>query len=305
MTSYFVGTALALMSMALYSSMTLLTKLATARLDSRMGMWIALTAHLLSAAVLVLAAWLMGLGPDGFHVGPFGVFCLAGFLTSYLGRTFMFETVAQLGAARASAFQTSSPIFTALFAWPLLGERPGVNGWTAMAVTFAGLTIISSRTGGAVPSGAVQRNEMGKLLLLGIGGSAAFALGYICRAYAIRGWNEPVLGVLLGAATAFIFQAMSDREVRSVLVRFRASDAHGIRLYLAVGVISTVAQIGTISAMRYMPAAEVAVILMATPILVFPCSWLMLRQSDAIDMRAIGGVLLTLGGLGILMLRPF
>jgi len=303
-TVYTTGLLMALGAMVLYAASTILTKLATNQLDSATGLWIVMVAHVGSSLVFVLVRLVMGLGPDSFDLIAFGAFCLGGYFTSYLGRFMLFETVVRLGAARASAFQTSSPVFTAIFAWVLLGEVPGVVGVVAMALTITGLIIMTPSERKSKPEQGTGKSPFTALLVLGLTSAAAYAAGNICRAFAVRNWNEPVLGVMLGAATALLIQMAMKREFGEVAARLRSARWSAIRLYLVVGLIGTFAQVGNISAMRYMPASEVALILMGTPVLVFPVSWMFMRNGEDIDARAIGGLALALCGLALLAAKP-
>ena len=54
----------------------------------------------------------------------------------YLGRCFLTESIGRLGPAKASAFQVSSLLFTAVIAW--LGPRTILG----CALTLAGIAVV-------------------------------------------------------------------------------------------------------------------------------------------------------------------
>ncbi len=59
------------------------------------------------------------------------------------------RAVAILGASGGAAFGALVPALSALFAVPLLGERPGGAGWVGIALVSAGVYLLS---GGPLPS---------------------------------------------------------------------------------------------------------------------------------------------------------
>jgi drug/metabolite transporter (DMT)-like permease len=73
------------------------------------------------------------------------MFAAAGGFSTYLGRWFFYESVVRFGPAKASIFQISSPLFTAMMAWLLLGERLTLLVALGMVMTIAGLMLVSSK----------------------------------------------------------------------------------------------------------------------------------------------------------------
>jgi drug/metabolite transporter (DMT)-like permease len=65
--------------------------------------------------------------------------------STYLGRWFFYESVVRFGPAKASIFQISSPLFTAMMAWLLLGERLTLLVALGMVMTIAGLMLVSCK----------------------------------------------------------------------------------------------------------------------------------------------------------------
>ncbi len=58
---------------------------------------------------------------------------------------------------------------------------------------------------------AMQR-LMQSVLLLGMGSSLAYAIGNVLRGSAVRSWNEPILGALIGAASGLALQVAVQRR---------------------------------------------------------------------------------------------
>ncbi len=84
---------------------------------------------------------------EGFYL-----FLLAGAFSTYLGRWFFLESVVRFGPSRASIFQITSPLFTALMAWGLLNEALQPLELGGMGLALGGLLLIVP--GAASASGA-------------------------------------------------------------------------------------------------------------------------------------------------------
>jgi drug/metabolite transporter (DMT)-like permease len=73
-----------------------------------------------------------------------------GVLVTIISIVLYARAVAILGASRGAAFGALVPVLSALFAIPLLGERPSETDWLGIALISAGVYLAS---GGPLPSG--------------------------------------------------------------------------------------------------------------------------------------------------------
>ena len=209
-----MGELLAVAALSMFASNIIVSKIGAGRIALDAGYLIAVSVNVLASALLLavdmavrhrVPTW------DGIGVL---LFMGAGLFATYFGRWFILESIARLGPAKASAFQVSSPLFTAAIAWVALGERIGAVAVLGIVTAIAGLLLVS------LPSGARRQPPRGdgaatgrvvaplarSGLVLGIGSSAAYAMGNVFRGAAIRQWNELVLGVLIGALTGLALQ---------------------------------------------------------------------------------------------------
>ena len=214
-----------------------------------------------------------------------------------------------------SIFQISSPLFTALMAWVALGERLTPLVAFAMAMTLGGLMLVSSKPGSFSPGkpaaglvqgpplkATMQERLMQSVLILGLGSSLAYAIGNVLRGVAVRAWNEPVVGGLVGSVFGLALHVIFTPEKHVILPRLRAASGSGIWLYGLIGVCTISAQICTIGAMRYIPLSVATLITLCTPLLVFPLShWLFKNQGDITATVLVGSALALLGILIIVM----
>lgn len=316
---------MAVVALVLFAVSTLLTRVASDRVDSGLGFLVATTTNVIFCGAATIAYAFIRDDPMTFNLPAFGYFVVAGFFATYLGRYFFFESVVRMGAARASTFGTTSPVFAALFGWMFLGDVLSGGSLVAMALVLVGLALVANRgkakplavagasaaaTAGAAakstdtPSGGRPADTWRTLMIIGLGSSAAYAVGNVLRGYGIRSWNEPLLGALIGAGTGLLIQLVFGARRAELTRRFKAADRVGVWLFVGVGVFNISAQVFAIASIRYMPVAESVLIASATPLLVYPASFFLLKNSESITWTSVFGLFLSLLGVGYLVGRP-
>ena len=317
MTDDTLGIALAVAALCMFATNVVMTRYAMARLRLDVGFLIAVSVNVAFALVAFAVELWLRRSPLGFDLPAFFLFVLAGAFTTYLGRYFFFETVARLGPARASTFQISSPMFTALIAWLFLGERLSLAVVVSMLVVIFGLYLAgqSTRKPPDPPRDANERRwkvqAVGQLatsivpagMLLGVGSAIAYAVGNVVRGAAIHRWREPILGALLGAACGVVLHVISSRATQSVIGSIRTANRTGVALYAAGGVLTISAQMLTIASMSYIPVSVAALITLCTPLIVIPVSHWLFRSEDPVTVRVVAGSALALAGIAVIVLR--
>ena len=315
MSDSFLGYLLAGCALLLFSTSTLVTKGASSRLDIGLGFLIATFVNVVFSALALVIQLTTRAGGLEWNMQAFWLFVIAGGFATYLGRWLFYESVVRFGPAKASIFQISSPLFTALMAWVALGERLTPLVIAGMVITLAGLLLVSIKPGTfsrrepavvrvqGVPVPATMRERLlQSVLLLGLGGSLAYAIGNVLRGMAVRVWNEPIVGALVGAVFGLALHVAFTPGKREILARLRAGSRSGTWLYALIGVCTISAQIATIGAMRYIPLSVATLITLCTPLLVFPLShWLFKNQGDITASVLLGSVLALLGIFIIVM----
>ena len=314
MSETLLGYLLSAAALLLFTTAILATKLASSRLGLGLGFLVA-TATNVGFSALALAVQL-ALRPDslGWNGQAFGLFAAAGAFATYLGRWFFYESVVRFGPAKASIFQVSSPLFTALMAWLLLDERLTPRMVGAMALTVAGLMLVSCKPGlfsrrqapavqAALPAVSLHQRLLQSVLLLGLGSSLAYAIGNVLRGSAVRLWNEPILGAWVGAVCGLLLHLAFSSGKRQLVARLREASRSGLWLYALIGVATISAQMCTIGAMRYIPLSVATLVTLCTPLLVFPLSHWLFKQQEKITAMLLTGSALTLLGIFIIVLR--
>lgn len=219
-------------------------------------------------------------------------------------------------------YQSSNPMFTVLLAWFLLDERLGRADLAASVAILFGLFLASHRPPELVPEkegaahapgGSSQHkvkkaggNLLGTIVssggLLALLGAFSYAVGNVLRGVAIESWNEPVLGVLVGALTGLVAYSALGSGARNIEQRLSQANRGGLRLFLFSGVLTVVAQACMVGAMRYIPVSIVTLITLSTPILVLPLGYFALRNNERLLPRTVIGSAIILVGITTIML---
>lgn len=313
MTAALAGELFAGAALLLFSVNIILTKVAAVRVKLDLGFLVSVSVNVLFAAGLVLVQLAWRDKPPVWQSQGFVLFLLAGACSTYLGRWFFLESVVQFGPSRASIFQITSPLFTAVFAWAFLNEALQPLELGGMGLALGGLLLVVPGAAGAGSSGdpapvagrAAGQGGPNRLLqsalVLGLGSSMAYSLGNIFRGAGIRSWDEALLGALLGACAGLLLHAGFSRDKKQLLGRLRTADRRGMFLFALSGVLTISAQTCLILSLKYIPVSVAALITLCTPVLVFPMSYLLFKNSEKITVLTLFGGVLTLAGVALIV----
>ena len=300
------GIVLALVALAGFSANILCARVGGARMSMSAGYFVAVSVNVVFAAVALAVVLALRTQPLQWNGAGALLFALAGFFSTYLGRWFMYESVARLGPAKTSAFQVSSPLFTFVIALAFLGETLTLQALAGMIATAFGLLLISLAGARTEPLAAGPRDARSWLRsawLIGFGSSAAYAVGNVMRGAGVREWDEPIVGVLIGAVSGLACHFAFTRGHRDMLRGLLTAHRVGLALFVLSGILTVVAQGCVIAAMRLAPVSVVALITLCTPLVVFPVSYFFLGNDEGINVRTLLGAALTLSGIGLIVLH--
>lgn len=313
-----LGELIALGGLATFSANIIITKVASGRLNLHFGFLVSVSVNVLFAVLLLGIQSLLRGNWLQWDTTGFLLFLIAGFFSTYLGRYFFFDSIALLGPAKASIFQTSNPLFTVIIAWVFLDENLSFYDVTAIVLILFGLFLVSyvpgvfsKRTPTETPTEAgeiktsgshITRALLGSGIFLGLFGALSYAVGNVLRGVAIQTWNEPILGALIGAALGLSLHFITSSHTRQFWLKLKQADRSGLRLYVLSGVLTISGQICAIASMRYIPVSLANLITMSTPILVTPLSYYLLRNQEGINWRTIVGSAAVLLGITLILL---
>ena len=190
-------------------------------------------------------------------------------------------------AAVSSVLVATSPVFTALLARALLGERVGARGWLGIAVAFCGTVMIAAR------EGSVARFEpaAGFVLVAALAQAAAFILvkPVLDRApafttTAVTVWSGTVwLSPFAGALAADVASAPPSATAALVYLGLFPGFAGALAFAYVLA---------------RMPASRAAPLLYAVPPLTLLLAWALLGERP--PALAIAGGVVTLAGVALI-----
>jgi drug/metabolite transporter (DMT)-like permease len=309
-----LGELLSLLALVAFSANIITAKVASGRLDVQFGFLIAVLVNVIFSALL-LASQFAFFRQEPFYWSTKGLllFALTGFFSTYVGRWLFYDSVVRLGPAKASSFQVSNPLFTVLIAWVIFDEDLTAVGVLAIAVILLGLFLVSY-----VPRAFSGRSELGAARVvhvwpvftafvrsgafLALSGALAYAIGNVLRGAAIREWNEPIMGALIGATVGAALHLALNSNARHLIDRVTRADRAGLLLFIGCGVLTICGQIFVIASMHYIAVSIANLITMSTPVLVTPLSYFLLKNEEGITFRVVSGIVLVLAGITAILL---
>ena len=298
-----MGVALAFAAMVCFSCNILFTRYAVARMSVEAGFFVVLSTNILFPALLYPIELAARAAPWGWNWKGAGLFALAGFIGTFLGRRFLFDAVKILGPSRASVFHSTAPAFALLGAWLLADEHLGWYELLLMAIVWTGLWFTQPRAGSSTGGTPLRGDALKRGLFVGLMTVAGFGLGNVLRGLAMRDWQEAVLGTVIASVAAMACQVIATRDWRKVAALFRAGDRRAVWLYVGCGVTTSLGSILASEAMRHMEIALVVLVIHTTPLVIFPVSVFALKNREELAPRTLVGALMVLSGIALLALR--
>lgn len=309
-----LGFLMSVAALLLFTVAIVVTKVASSRIPLGLGFLIATVVNVVFAGLALVVQLAFSGDPLIWNPQAFWLFVAAGAFSTYLGRWFFYESVVRFGPAKASIFQVSSPLFTALIAWLLLRESLSALVLLGMLLTIAGLMMVAYKPGffsrdrvvansAAVASTTLHNRLLESLFLLGLGSSLAYSIGNVLRGSAVRSWPEPLLGAWLGAVSGLLLHLVFTSGRAGLFGRLQEADRKGVWLYVLIGVSTISAQVAVIASMQHIPLSVATLVTLCTPILVFPISHWLLKSGEQFTPLMLSGSALAMLGIFIIVTR--
>jgi DME family drug/metabolite transporter len=196
------------------------------------------------------------------------------------------------------------PISATLIAVVVLGQGVGPQEIVGLVVVVAGVWLLSRKqstveeSSRARPDGElvpVPRRAIPPIAFPLLAGFC-YGLSDVARARAVDAWAEPVAGALIGTLTGLALWGTAAVSVPRLRAGLRFG--RGVRWFAASGILSGLAVVCTIQALRTGDVAIVSPIIAAQPLPVLVLSALFLRRLERLDpIVVLGGVAVMLGVL--------
>jgi drug/metabolite transporter (DMT)-like permease len=194
-----------------------------------------------------------------------------------------------LPASEAALIAYTMPVWTVIFAWPVLGERPTLLRLIALVMAFAGLAAIMGANGLSA--------SMAKLpgIVMALGAAVGFALGTVLAKkrpilmppIPAAAWQIGI-GSLPVVAAGFLIETTHLNNVSAL--------GWWLLLYSTVGQFS-IAYVCWFAALARLPASVAAIGTMAAPVIGVVTSALALGES--LGPGQIAALIFTIGGVAL------
>jgi uncharacterized membrane protein len=259
----------------------------------------------ITAALLMLGLTLAVLRGNVWPVwatrAQLGWLAASGVVGYVFGDINYFRSLVALGPSRTQMVASLAPVFTALLAWPVLGETPGRLALLGMALTLAGILIVLAEHRRLRPDEGIGLTRAG--VIAGMLGAVGQAGGFVLSKFALRTGIDPVSATVVRAAAAVLavwILAVPPGEVRSSLAALgdRRSSllmAGGAFLGPYLGVMLALA------ALQRVEAGVVASIIAFSPVIAILISSRF--HGEPITARILLGALVSVAGVVVLFLR--
>jgi drug/metabolite transporter (DMT)-like permease len=251
------------------------------------GTFIATFVNMVLFLALIIPLYLKGLLPLLSRLG-FLLFVLAGLLTTFAGRSFLYAAIRGLGPSRASPYKCGSPIITVCLAYLFLSERLSLTQFLGAMSILTGIWILSkevvrrtdlevvhvSRLNAHGPKGipdvtgsSGQSSFMG--ILYGMLSALSFGGGHFLRKLAVIEVPSPFWGMAIGTTVAWlamVAQALIQGETKE-LCRNNFNVRALPWAFIITGVLYTLGQM-FIYLSIYFTAVSIAMVLASSEILI-------------------------------------
>lgn len=186
-------------------------------------------------------------------------------------------SVTHTAVANTLVIVATGPLFTALFAWVFLGERPPLRTWVTIAAALAGMLVIFYHDLGSV---SLLGDALALVTAVGLG--TAFVI--VRHRKAVNMMPAMAMGKLMSALIAFPLAAPF------------AMSASGMGLMLLLGLVVLPVSFGLLTlGPRYLPAPEVSLLLLMETVLAPLIVWAAI--GEAVPDSTLAGGLLVLAAL--------
>lgn len=219
---------------------------------------------------LAFGIWIfLGLqhGWSTFNKTSFAWFVLAGVLTIFIGRVFLYASIQHVGAVRASAIKRLNPFFSVLLGVLLLGESisgPMMVGVVLIGTSFAVLVHQSMRTSGRDEDIVEKKSVLERITNLGYlyGPISAFAYasGYVARKQGLLVQADAAFGTMVGALTGIVVFLITALFVSNYREDIRKTFSVYNPWLLAAGIFSSLGQLCYFVALSYSSISKIALI---------------------------------------------
>lgn len=238
----------------------------------------------------LVAATLWFWEPGWWNLRALVLFSAAGLTGPVLGRIFMYLAIHNLGVSRSMPLMATNPVFTAVLAYSILGERPGPYIWAGTLLVASGCAAITIKS-----HDDLHWNR--RLLWMPFAAVAGFAVSNLFRKAGMLAVPSPIFGVTITTLSGLVFL--------SLLGLFMSSEnSPNLRsrkawvFYSICGSINTLAFLANFVAIRYGDLTVVVPLASTAPFFSLLLSAIFLRDVERLTVWIVAGTaFIVLGGM--------
>ena len=186
--------------------------------------------------------------------------------TIFLGRTLLYQSIASIGAIRASMLLRLHPFFSVLLAALILGETVGAAAAGGMLLIMLSFALLLRRAFGQRPPAARGIAAEGPAspldYLYGPASAFSYALGNIARKHALGLVPDASFGTLVSALTGIVSFAVALLRCSSsaIATRSRACSRMPADGKFAAGLFASAGQLSNFAAIQHIEVSRAVMI---------------------------------------------
>ncbi|MGB5636634.1 MAG: DMT family transporter [Waterburya sp.] len=253
---------------------------------------------LIAIALIIITLLIQDTAFSNLSVSTIALLFLSGIIGIGLGDTAFFTALNSLGARRTLLLETSSPPMGALLALIFIGEQLTYSAWSGILLTILGVAWVISE-GNPVDHISISRQG----ILWGISAAIAQATGAVISRFAlIQSDISPLESSLirLVGGTVIVLSLLSFPVAQQAKIKWRIS-------WRSLGIIA-IATFGSTylgiwlqqTSLKFAPTGIAQTFLATSPLFILP---IVALQGEKISLRAILGVVISLGGIVLMFVR--
>lgn len=252
---------------------------------------------IIAIAFIIITLLVRGIAFGDISVYTIALLALSGVIGIGLGDTAYFTALNSLGARRTLLMETSSPPMGALLALIFIGEQLSYGAWCGIFLTILGIAwVISERN----PTINLTVSIRG--IIWGVLAAIAQAVGSVISRFALIQSN-------ISPLESSLIRLVGGTIVVLALLLFSTTKAKANwRLSLRSLAIIAIAAFGSTyigiwlqqTSLKFAPTGIAQTFLATSPLFILP---IVALQGERISLRAILGVLVSLGGIAIMFVR--
>lgn len=239
-----------------------------------------------SAALMFIVAAPWWLDTAGFSWAAVGAFALVGMFFPAAVTLLNFSSTHRIGPALTGSISGTSPLFSLLAAWLLLGEAPPARALTATLGVMAGVVLISWQRG------AADRRISPADLSMAAAGAAIRGTALVLGKLAMTLWHSPLCAVLVGYCASACVLIAVDRSRRSGAAP--AVDGRARAFFIVTGLLNGLALFSMYQALESLPVSIVAPVVAAYPLVTLALGAFVLRADRLSPPRVLGAITIAL-----------